>query len=340
MQISNQAWRRLYKVSIVGAIVLGAALGVFQSRQAALAQDAAPQTFIVQAGAGGPGNTDLLMFAPNNLQVHRGDTVTWALAGFHNVHFASAPSELVVMEDVNGAQVPSFNPAIAFPTIESGASYSGGDVNSGIPNEVPLFSLVIDLEPGTYSYLCDIHPGMAGTLTVVDSATAIPSPTEVTLQAGGEIGATVGAAMEAFSELTASMPMSTDGDTLNVQMGTPGAANVNAFFPNVAVIKAGQSVSWAHPEGTFEVHTVAWPSLMGQDIVPVERQGLPPALTVGPALAPSTPSGSSVGADGTFNSGGIFAGQTYTLTFTEPGVYPYVCSLHLGMQGVVVVEPQ
>ncbi|MBE0689845.1 MAG: hypothetical protein IH587_06955 [Anaerolineae bacterium] len=196
------------------------------------------------------------------------------------------------------------------------------------------------MEPGTYSYLCDVHPGMAGSLTVVDSATSIPSPTDVTIQAAGEIGATVGAAMQSFGDLSASMPMMSDGDTLRVQMGTPGAANVNAFFPNVAVIKAGQSITWSHPEGTFEVHTVAWPSLLGQDIVPVERDGMPPALTVGPALTPETPSGTTVDADGKFNSGGIFAGQTYTLTFSEPGVYPYVCSLHLGMQGVVVVQPE
>ncbi len=340
MQFSSIYLQRLSKVALVGAVVLSAVLGVLTSRQAALAQEMAPQTYIVQVGAGAPGNADLLMFAPNNLQVHRGDTVTWAIGGFHNVRFASAPEPLVVPQEVNGQQAPTFNPAIAFPTIESGATYSGGDVNSGLPGEVPMFSLVIDLEPGTYSYLCDVHPGMAGTLTVADSATPIPSPTEVTLQAGGEIGATAGAARQAFVELSNSMPMMSDADSLSVQMGTAGAANLNAFFPYVAVIKAGQSVAWSHPEGTFETHTVSWPSVLGQEIIPVERDGMPPALTLGPALAPGTPDGSTVGADGTFNSGAIVAGQTYTLTFSEPGVYPYVCSLHPGMQGVVVVQPQ
>jgi plastocyanin len=28
---------------------------------------------------------------------------------------------------------------------------------------------------------------------------------------------------------------------------------------------------------------------------------------------------------------------TFTLTFADPGVYPYVCNAHAGMNGVVVV---
>lgn len=33
------------------------------------------------------------------------------------------------------------------------------------------------------------------------------------------------------------------------------------------------------------------------------------------------------------------AGGTVTVTFDEPGLYPYACMIHAGMSGVVVVEP-
>lgn len=36
---------------------------------------------------------------------------------------------------------------------------------------------------------------------------------------------------------------------------------------------------------------------------------------------------------------GFLAGDVYTHLFDVPGVYPYVCSLHVGMIGTVVVQP-
>lgn len=51
--------------------------------------------------------------------------------------------------------------------------------------------------------------------------------------------------------------------------------------------------------------------------------------------------------DGSFDSGYLGQGQTFSLTFTQPGTYPYFCIPHggpggVGMAGVVVVtgEPQ
>jgi hypothetical protein len=109
-----------------------------------------PQTFTIQAGTFAPGNAEILVFAPQSLQIHRGDTVTWLINGFHDVRFDSAPAELVVVVDVNGAPTPTINPVVAFPSIENGAVYQGGSVGSGLPlpPASPVFSLVMDVEPG------------------------------------------------------------------------------------------------------------------------------------------------------------------------------------------------
>ncbi len=40
---------------------------------------------------------------------------------------------------------------------------------------------------------------------------------------------------------------------------------------------------------------------------------------------------------GVFYSGDLSTGQSYTFTFTQPGVYPYYCSYH-PMNGEVIVE--
>src|SRR5215213_9641638 len=97
------------KWAIVAVAALAIAVGALSSRLVARAHDGETQTFIVQAGAGGFGNGELLGFAPQSLQIHRGDTVTWTIASFHNIHFASEPAPLVVPGEVNGQTMPLLN---------------------------------------------------------------------------------------------------------------------------------------------------------------------------------------------------------------------------------------
>jgi nitrite reductase (NO-forming) len=42
--------------------------------------------------------------------------------------------------------------------------------------------------------------------------------------------------------------------------------------------------------------------------------------------------------DGSFNSGNLNSGQTYTYTFVNPGTYAYYCSYHSWMRGTVIVK--
>ena len=41
--------------------------------------------------------------------------------------------------------------------------------------------------------------------------------------------------------------------------------------------------------------------------------------------------------DGTFASPLFGQGQTYSYTFTGPGEYPYLCSIHPSMRGTIIV---
>jgi len=41
--------------------------------------------------------------------------------------------------------------------------------------------------------------------------------------------------------------------------------------------------------------------------------------------------------DGTFNSGNMDPGATFTYTFTDPGTYTYTCTYHPWMHGYVTV---
>jgi len=45
------------------------------------------------------------------------------------------------------------------------------------------------------------------------------------------------------------------------------------------------------------------------------------------------------GSGGLRSSGiGFNTGDTYSITFTKPGTYPYACLIHSGMTGKVVVS--
>lgn len=331
----------LLKGAIFGALALGILVGI--ATTTAQAQTMQPQAFVIQAGAGGPGNIEILAFAPQMLQVHRGDTVTWSINGFHNVRFDSKPTDLVIAPEVDGKPLPQINPVVAFPSFKSGDKYSGGAVGSGLPDpsQPPFFSVVIDLEPGTYSYLCDVHPGMVGVIAVVADDQAISSPSEVALQASAEFGGSINAAIAGGLKLEAdTMALSPDkaNQVLVGSGGDLGRATINLFFPGVTTIKAGQSVTWTIAADGIEPHTVSWPPVRGQDVVPMPQEGKPPILAVGPSLAPMTQSGATVKKGEAFSSGLFLPGQTFTLTFSEPGVYPYTCNIHPAMNGVVVVE--
>lgn len=122
-----------------------------------------------------------------------------------------------------------------------------------------------------------------------------------------------------------------------------GAINAQGYFPSSVLINAGDSVLWQWAPAPVP-HTVTF--LGGQppltDIVPGPEFG---EAALGPANFPAGPGGP----DATYpvsevvSSGPQQVGSdepfSFQLTFTEPGVYEYVCLFHPGMRGEVQVLP-
>ncbi|MBC7810413.1 MAG: hypothetical protein H7175_04665 [Burkholderiales bacterium] len=300
-------------------------------------------TYTVLAGGFGPANIEALAFSPNTLQVHRGDTVVWQIGGFHNVRLGEAPLEFIIAPTVDGQPLPQFNQEVVLPSVENGGSYTGGEAGSGLfldPSMPPVFALIIDAEPGTYVYYCDIHPGMVGIIEVVPDDVEIPTPQEVATAQAVELSRQINAGAGAMQETMADhmgMDMGSSDEPVEVQAGASAErAAVQAFFPGVVVIEAGQSVTWNVPPDSIEVHTVTWPNYTPADVFDVQEQEAgPPIFAFGPAVLPTD--NTEIAEGDSFNSSFIAPGQSYTLTFTEPGMYVYVCTLHPGMMGTVVV---
>ena len=114
-----------------------------------------------------------------------------------------------------------------------------------------------------------------------------------------------------------------------------------AFFPGEITINAGDAIFF-EIRGPHNVHF-----LSGQEappfVVPVPQTGTPaggpPTLILNPEVFFPT-GGTSYDGTGVVNSGvALGPAEPFVLTFTTPGSYDYVCSLHLPvMRGKVVVQ--
>ncbi|HXT36057.1 MAG TPA: plastocyanin/azurin family copper-binding protein [Chloroflexota bacterium] len=114
-------------------------------------------------------------FSPARLTIHAGDSVVWH--GFlHTVSFGPPAllaklhqTLLLPIPQKTGRPVLAFNPQVALPS--GGNTVSGpGFVNSGLLNptgpHVPSWKASFPT-PGTYTYVCLLHPHMTGTITVL-----------------------------------------------------------------------------------------------------------------------------------------------------------------------------
>jgi plastocyanin len=339
--------QRLLKSLLIGALALAVLFGLAGSRSTVHA--ATQATYTVIAGIDTPYGVSAVAFGPQTLKVHRGDTVTWRFLGFHNVHFDQKSADLIVMSQIDGKTLPEMNPVIAFPSMKSGDAYKAGAGSGAValaPSAPgappPTFSAVMDVEPGTYTYICDFHPGMVGTIVVVDDKTEIASPAEVEKMGKAELMATIAAGDQAYLDLLRKYPPQPQGDTLQVSAGgQDGLATIIHFFPDTATIQAGQSVTWTVPRG-FEIHTVN---------IPLPKTGRPsefefvtdankrPHVVPTDVLAGNVKSGAEVSLDANVKSGILLPGQSFTLKFTKPGVYAYFCGIHPNQFGTIVVMP-
>jgi plastocyanin len=303
----------------------------------------AAQTLNVSAGAESPGgDVQLNEFAPNQIAVGVGDTVTWKLDSteFHNVIFTSgAPSPGFIAPGPDGVFI---NPAVAVPT--GGNSYDGtGVVGSGLLNKGDTFSATFT-KAGSFTFVCSIHAGMGGVVKVGDSETA-DTQAAIDARRTAQINADLATrALPAIVGNAAGVPV--DGATVGVAAGVENApADVQRFFPKRVNVRQGEAVTWVW-KTQVTPHTVTF--LGGAPApavaIPLPQAGAPPRLQLNPVVLAPAGDATAWNGSGYLNSGFLqpMPGQptpSYTVRFQAAGTYDYVCVLHEGMVGTVVVGP-
>jgi plastocyanin len=313
---------------------------------------AAPATWTVRVGASANNQADqALLFLPKTITIDEGDSVEWKLtASDHTVYFPAGAKlpDLIVPGKAKGEF--DWNPAIFFatpkPAYGGDGPFSGGALlhDTGAPKSFKARFT----KAGTYKYLCMFHPGMEGQIVVQPAGTAYPM-TQAQYDKLGDAQAQAGLAAATALRTAAAKPVVTSSGghhTYTVAMtgSVKDAATYYRFPVQTLTINRGDTVTWLTKDPT-ELHTVSFG--VGKryfDLVTMkpQKQG-PPTLEVTPqVMAPS--GGKAHTGTGFYNSGFMTTEgpgvRAYSLTFTKPGAYQYLCATHAayGMAATVVVR--
>jgi plastocyanin len=301
---------------------------------------AASVTWTILAGSQTFYGIDILAFGPQSLRVHRGDTVTWKVTGFHNIRFDVKPADYTVNSQVDGKAVTELNPVIAFPNAKTGDLFKPG-LSTGILRTSAEFSVLMDIPPGTYTYVCDIHPGMIAIIEVVEDQVELPNPESIKSQSEEELKAAINVANLAIIDRLQNSKTTTAEGPLQVSVGAiEGLASINRNYPQSGQIIVGQSIVWTVPLG-FEQHSVNFPIPAGgytSSQKAVKDTDGKPHQVFTDVVAANVQSGADFPENGDARSGLIYPGQSFSLRFTKPGVYTYFCALHPDQIGTIRVN--
>jgi plastocyanin len=215
---------------------------------------------------------------------------------------------------------PAGTPA---PEVSLPIPYAGEPFyNSGIflGGQTVVLPLAHDIEPGAYRFICLIHPTMMATLTVVPAG----SPTQTADALASAADRQLTADRTDASTIFASLPVP---PAVFVNAGAVGKeVSLNQFFPTTLSITVGQTVTWRND--SYEPHAL----VLGRRMSPED-----PLVFGRPTPSPGSDYAGGVVVSGLF-AGRSYAPDSYSLRFTRPGTYTYICPIHPGRAGVVEVN--
>ena len=221
--------------------------------------------------------------------------------------------------------------------------------------EVPIAE---DAEPGTYTYFCNYHwTSMSGRIEILEAGADIPSQQEVNRQAREEIEADAELALQRVEEARGASSGKV-GD-LTLPLAGRDAEDeftviINEFLPRKVETSVGEPVTWTvdgidhtisfNVPKYFPIFTVkddgevVWESEAYEPVGwTVPEKGEPEGEEEEPP-ARAVDIGKWDGGGGFHSSGALSPGDSFTITFTKAGTYPFACVLHPQMVGTVEVR--
>ncbi|HMN98149.1 MAG TPA: hypothetical protein PKD59_01930 [Miltoncostaeaceae bacterium] len=299
---------------------------------------------------------------PHQVTVSRGDKVQWTILGFHTVVVTKKGNEkkLPALVGPSSTLNPPFNDPAGAPYWWGGTtpliqlngralSPSGGTTQNGkktiasgaLNGNTPKFTVTFT-KNGTYTIRCVVHPGMRGTVKVVDDSgdtakkqrqRAVTDKTKdakaintAVTKAGKGNGTTItigpgtaNGGLFGFAPATESVPV---GSTVTFKMGGKNEVHTASFGPEAFLSAVAKK--------TYEGSGA---DVFGEGAYPSDNPALGP-----PAVTP-TSHGNGFVSSGALQDPGIGFGlpSTFTVTFPVAGTYQYHCLVHFDMKGTITV---
>lgn len=340
-------------------------------------------------------------FFPRRLTVHTGDTIQFALQGFHTATLlprgtngpeGSLANPIAVRDaddstrNPNGTAKGILNLAALTPTsftcgtAVSPCAYDGSHlVSSGPPSGPGPYVVRITAKPGTYSFICVIHPRMRGTIKVADGDDPGDTPASVARRVAAQIVSDRAAGFAAEAAANHARVTVDDGvRTWWLSAGTStrnGHVAILEMLPASVNVQKGDRVAW-RSRAVNEPHTVTFPGDLMTEFQPMcEGAGgvdtpatplhIPPqgmfdfTCGGGPLDEIELDGGNGVrnlSSPTTVADSGFMASHAEDRSIGLPfnvalatwsvkidrnavaGTYTYVCQIHAGMEGTLVVH--
>ena len=140
-----------------------------------------PPANTVSVGSAGRGGAELFAMFPSTLRVKAGTVVTFSMSRdtreAHTVTFGPRAyltklsrgllsDPLLTQQDLYPSDLPARGPIVVSPSVHGNGFANLGALDRDPPTPLPASGKVIFPTPGTYHYVCLIHPEMRGTIIV------------------------------------------------------------------------------------------------------------------------------------------------------------------------------
>jgi plastocyanin len=355
---------------MLGALVLGA---LALSPAAAQAATRSVSIGVSERSAAGKSLGKLTAefndFVPHTSRINVGDSLRFVPAGFHNAELPAKGAKPSALLTPTGTKVSGSKDAAGIPfwfngqdnigfntTLLRGGfgkklTYDGSKtVNSGLPlGGKPKPMTVTFPKAGSYTFFCDVHPGMKGVVKVLAKGKPIPSAKAHKKAAGAQLAKALTTA-----KTLANTPVP-DGE---VSVGVRGKNGVELFdfLPKQRTVAVGSVLTFRIPNGLVDTHTASTgpgdpekepKSYLGEIAASFEGGSVIDPRGVYsselPGYTPQTLTPKTHG-NGFWSTGAMDAvgasrlPQSGSVTFAAAGTYQFWCLIHPNMHMTVTAK--
>ena len=311
---------------------------------------------------------DVNAYFPNKITIHQGDSVQFVNQGFHTVNFpakGSPPADLIAPTGnkisgandaagspfwFNGQDELNFNPALFQSEFGKTLTYNGrNSIESGLPvapGRIPPLTVKFT-KKGTFTYYCNVHPGMKAQIKVVAPKAKAPTKKQV-------LKTVVNQAKKAVTIATRLLHTTVPAGVVEIGPAGPGGVELFEFAPSSLTVPVGTTLKFQMPAASRDDHTATTGpgnpeqepnSYLGQIAASFQSPQIS-QLAIFPSDPPGAPASltPTLHGNGFWNSGVLDTSSATpspnnnSVRFSQAGTYTFYCLIHPFMHTTITVK--